>query len=191
MLIKSNSYEKMCSSMNWKIPEYFNMGVGVCDKQADTSPNKTALITENKDGDVIQYSFLAIKKLSDQFANLLTANCLVPGDKVAILLSQLIEAAIAHIAALKTGLISVPLFTLFGEDALEYRLTDSGARTLITDPESFPKVEIIRDKLPNLETVFHTAPTQLRSPISISLWAEMEKLPTSLQLIRLSLKIRV
>ena len=65
MLIKSNSHENVYSSLNWKIPEYFYVGVGVYEMQADTSPNKTALIIENEDGDVIQYSFLAIKKLSN------------------------------------------------------------------------------------------------------------------------------
>ena len=55
----------MYSSLNWRIPEYFYVDVGVCDMRADTSPNKTTLIIENEEGDVIQYGFLAIKKLSN------------------------------------------------------------------------------------------------------------------------------
>ena len=48
------------------------------------------------------------------------------------------------------SLVAVPLFVLFGPDALEYRLADSGARILITDEANWPKVAEIRDRLPEL-----------------------------------------
>ena len=38
-----------------------------------------------------------------------------------------------HLAAFRSGLVSVPLFTLFGEDALEFRLANSGAKAIVTD----------------------------------------------------------
>jgi acetyl-CoA synthetase len=44
----------------------------------------------------------------------------------------------------------VPLFTLFGPDALEFRLADSGARALITDAASLEKIAPIRSRLPEL-----------------------------------------
>ena len=50
-------------------------------------------------------------------------------------------------------MISVPLFTLFGEEALAFRLADSGASALITDIASLAKISQIRDNLPNLKTV--------------------------------------
>ena len=70
-----------------------------------------------------------------------------PGDRVAILLSQSLETALAHVAAYKAGLIALPLFTLFGPDALHYRLSDSGAGILVTDRDNWPKIEAIRDTL--------------------------------------------
>src|SRR5439155_22379994 len=69
---------------------------------------------------------------------------------VAILLPQSAEPALAHLAAYQAGLVAVPLFVLFGPDALEYRLTDSGARVMITDEANWPKVAEIRDRLPEL-----------------------------------------
>ena len=47
---------------------------------------------------------------------------------------------ITHFAAMKLGAIVLPLFTLFGEEALAFRLTDSGARVCVTDPENAAKL---------------------------------------------------
>ncbi len=174
MLIRSDTYEEVRQAFTWQTPKYFNMGVDVCDKHADATPNKTALIIEDEDGDITKYSFLALKRLSNKLANLFVAKGLQPGDRVAILLSQSVEAGIAHIAAWKAGLISIPLFALFGEDALEYRLTDSGARALITDDDNFPKIETIRDKLPDLEHVLLTGSGGFSGDGPISLWAALD-----------------
>ena len=73
-----------------------------------------------------------------------------PGDRVAILLPQRPETAISHVAVYKAGMVAVPLFTLFGPDALEFRLADSGARALITDTASLEKIAPIRARLPQL-----------------------------------------
>ncbi|MDD8024450.1 MAG: AMP-binding protein, partial [Paracoccaceae bacterium] len=64
------------------------------------------------------------------------------------------ETAIAHIAAFKAGCISLPLFTLFGPEALLHRLRDSGARVLLTDHASLPVIAAIRHDLPDLEVIF-------------------------------------
>ncbi|HEX9702656.1 MAG TPA: acyl-CoA synthetase [Rhodospirillales bacterium] len=153
MLTEADSYEAVCKALVWDVPARFNMGVEVCDRHADRDPGRTALIYENEAGDVAQYSFLALKQLSNRLANLFAAKGLKRGDRVGILLAQSLETGIAHIAAWKSGLVSLPLFTPFGEDALKFRLADSGARALITDTENLPKVEALRDALPGLETV--------------------------------------
>ena len=61
-----------------------------------------------------------------------------------------------HIAAYKIGAIAVPLFTLFGTDALTYRLTESEAKVVITDATNLPKILDIRTELPHLKTVLAT-----------------------------------
>ena len=61
---------------------------------------------------------------------------LQPGDRVGILLPQCPETAIGHIATYKVGGIAIPLFTLFGSDALTYRLADSQAKVVITDQKT-------------------------------------------------------
>jgi acetyl-CoA synthetase len=153
MLTEADTYEAVCRALVWDVPIAYNMGVQVCDRHADATPTKTALVYENESGDVTQYSFLALKRLSNKFANLFAAKGLARGDRVGILLPQSVETGIAHVAAWKSGLVSLPLFTPFGEDALRFRLEDSGARALITDVENLPKIESIRDGLKDLDTV--------------------------------------
>ncbi len=91
---------------------------------------------------------------SRRFADVLRAAGLQRGDRVAVFLSQSIELPIVHLAAFRSGLVSVPLFTLFGEDALQFRLADSGARAVVTDEAGWDKLRKIRDRLPELRQVY-------------------------------------
>jgi acetyl-CoA synthetase len=75
---------------------------------------------------------------------------------VAILLPQCPEVMIVHFAAMKCGAIVLPLFTLFGPDALAFRLSDSGAKAVVTDAENLPKVMGLRGDLPDLAEVYVT-----------------------------------
>jgi acetyl-CoA synthetase len=72
---------------------------------------------------------------------------------VAVLLPQVPEAALTHLAAYRLGAVVVPLFTLFGEDGLAYRLRDSGAKAVVTDRQNLPKIAAIREGLPELGLV--------------------------------------
>jgi acetyl-CoA synthetase len=151
MLTRAASYEALTAAFRWQIPEHYNIGVEACDKWAAT--DRLALIHLADDGKETRYSFKDLQRLSNRCANVLETQGVEEGDRVAILLAQGPETAVAHLAAYKLGAIAVPLFTLFGEEALEYRLADSGARVLITDQNGLAKIETIRDRLPALETV--------------------------------------
>ncbi|MEQ8354227.1 MAG: acyl-CoA synthetase [Kiloniellaceae bacterium] len=155
MLTKAASYEEMTAAFRWQIPEHYNIGVDACDKWAreKTESDRLALIHLTDDGKETRYSFRDMKRLSNRCANVLEAQGVEEGDRIAILLAQGPETAIAHLAAYKLGAIAVPLFTLFGEEALEYRLANSAARVVITDQSGLGKIAVIRDKLPALETV--------------------------------------
>ena len=153
MLPRLENYEAVCRSFTWQIPSQFNIGVDICDKwAADTT--RLALIHEQRDGSATRYTFADIRRRSNQAANLFVIRGLRAGDRVGILLPQGPETAIAHVAAYKAGAIVVPLFTLFGRDALRFRLKDAGIKVLITDTRSTGKIEQIRADIPDLETVF-------------------------------------
>ncbi|NKB60061.1 MAG: AMP-binding protein [Alphaproteobacteria bacterium] len=153
MLKRGDNYEQVRGRFRWAIPARYNMGVDVCDKHAASTPDAPALLCLDADLKLETYSFRMLQRLSNKLANLYQANGLAREDRVAILLPQAPETAIAHIAAYKAGLIAVPLFILFGEDALEYRLQTSGAKALILGAESLEKIANIRDRLPELELV--------------------------------------
>ena len=113
---------------------------------------RTAIIdlTEAERKDV---SFATLKTLSNQLANLLVAKGIRAGDRVGILRTQSVWTAAAHIAAWKMGAISIPLFTLFGEEALETRLGNSGTKAIVTDPDHAAKFAAIFDTMSALEHV--------------------------------------
>lgn len=75
------------------------------------------------------------------------------GDRVGVLLGQRPETLLSHLAIWKIGAISIPLFTLFGPEALEYRLKDSTAKALITDSSSIEKIINMREHLAELRNV--------------------------------------
>ncbi|MEW6673496.1 MAG: acyl-CoA synthetase [Thermodesulfobacteriota bacterium] len=155
MSAKSLTYDKLYASFHWQIPEYFNMGVDVCDKWAHQR-FRLALVYEDENGRVEKYTFWDLMKLSAKLGNALKAHGIKPGDRVGILLPQSPEAGISHIATYKIGAVVIPLFTLFGADALEYRLSNSEAVAIVTDPANLTKILEIREKLPNLKLVMVT-----------------------------------
>src|SRR5258708_20930918 len=72
------------------------------------------------------------------------------GDRVAILLPQGPDVAVSHIAIYKLAAIALPLATLFGVDAISYRLRNSGAKALITNAQGLAKLADSGDTLPDL-----------------------------------------
>jgi acetyl-CoA synthetase len=155
LLKPADDYETLYSGFRWDIPEFYNIGVDICDKWA-VEPGRLALIYDDGSGEARNYSFRDLRAFSNRLANGLAALGIGRGDRVGILLPQRPETAIAHIAIYKIGAIAIPLFTLFGTDALAYRLENSGARGIITDAANLPKVLEIREDLPELTTVIVT-----------------------------------
>src|SRR5471030_3028448 len=103
----------MVAAFSWDVPSHYNIGVDVCDKWSH-EPDRIALIHKPPVGDTVQYTFTEIRRLSNQTAGLMLSSGLVRGDRIAVLLPQMPETAISHIAIYKMGAIAVPLFSLFG-----------------------------------------------------------------------------
>ncbi|WP_114858022.1 acyl-CoA synthetase [Azospirillum brasilense] len=153
MLPEADSYEGLRDRFVWSVPERYNIGVDVCDKWAERDPHRTALIHKRRDGAVETHSFADIRRLSNRLANALAAHGVARGDRVGILLPQAPETAVSHVAVYKMGGVAVPLFSLFGVEALEYRLGNCGARAVVTDAVGAAKIAQIRDRLPELKLV--------------------------------------
>lgn len=159
MLPEAARYDDLVRAFRWRIPERFNIGTACVDAHADGS-GKPALLFVEESGALVTYTFDELKRLTNRFANVLAACGLERGDRLAVFLPQAPETAIAHLAAFKAGLVSVPLFTLFGDEALSFRLANSGAKALVTDLAGLAKLDRIRHEVPDLTHVFVTGPDQ-------------------------------
>src|ERR1700758_5111514 len=153
MLTPASTYDELYRNFRWDIPARFNLATACCDRHADGS-GRLALIYVDEDGHARRTSFDEVADHSRRFANVLKADGLTRGDRVAVFLSQSLELPVAHLAAFRSGLISIPLFALFGEDALEFRLSNSGARAVVTDETGWEKLKKIRDRLPDLANIY-------------------------------------
>jgi acetyl-CoA synthetase len=161
MLKHGKTYAEVYESFRWKIPRHYNIGVDICDKWA-AQRYRLALIYEDEKGQIQKYTFWDLQQQSNRLANAFRHYGLLPGDRVGILLPQCPETALSHIALYKLGVIAIPLFTLFGPEALEYRLRNSGAKAIITDGPNMEKILEIRDRLPDLKMVISTRKGQAK-----------------------------
>lgn len=144
---RGRSIEEIESNFRWSIPVRYNLGVDCSDRQPARKP---ALIHERLDGAIERYTFGDLAQLSNRFANALRSDGIARGDRVAIVLPQVPATVIAHLAVYKLGGVAVPMSTLFGPDALEMRLRDSGTKLIVTDQATLPRIEEIADRLPSL-----------------------------------------
>lgn len=104
----------------------------------------TAIRIKYGDGHAEQYTFGEISKGASQFAHALERLGIGSDDRVAIMLEPCKEFYVSFFGILKRGAIVVPCFPLFGPEALEYRLKDSGAKVLVTTGE---KADMLKEGL--------------------------------------------
>ena len=151
MLQKLNNFEELCLSFKWNIPEFYNIASDTVDQ--DIYQNRIALINFLQDGKIEEWSFVDIKRSANKLANVFDHFHLEANARVGIILGQCPETAIAHMACFKSGKISIPLFNLFGTDALHYRLLNSRASLVICDNIGLNKIFEIKDRLPDLKKI--------------------------------------
>lgn len=142
MSAPTDRYSDARSSFRWQIPDRFNIASAILDRHAEATPDAPALIIVGSEGEPRVYSFKALQADANRLANALTALGLQRGDIIAIHLPQSVEALLAHAAVQKLGAIGLPMFNLFGPEAISYRLEDSGARALISTSEGLGRIGI-------------------------------------------------
>jgi acetyl-CoA synthetase len=100
-----------------------------------------------------EITYAQLASASSRFASVLVGLGLAPGDRAFVMLPKLPEVYFALLGGLKARVVMGPLFANFGDEALFDRLTDSGARLLLTKRSLLKKVQRIRDSLPHLRHV--------------------------------------
>ena len=86
-------------------------------------------------------------------AGALIARGLRPGDRVGLLLGNTPEFAIAYFAALRAGLVAVPINTAYTAPEIDHVLTDSAARAVLGSRALVTGVSQRQGELPGLDFV--------------------------------------
>ncbi|MCE0912125.1 MULTISPECIES: acyl-CoA synthetase [Pseudomonas] len=122
--------------------EALNACVECCDRHAGNG--KLALIYEDRDGNSARYSFDQLKAQAARFANVLKAQGVGAGDRVAGLMPRTPELLVTILATWRLGAVYQPLFTAFGPKAIEHRLEQSHARVVVTDSQNRAKLDDVQ-----------------------------------------------
>jgi len=91
-----------------------------------------------------------LQRAANRLANVLVGMGVRQGDRVAIVLPQCFEVAVAYMAVLQMGAVAMPLSQLFGPEALEFRLQDSEAVVAIGDAQTLANLAAVRAHCPAL-----------------------------------------
>ena len=153
LLEPCDTFETLRRDFQWNIPADFNIGRVVADDWAARVPDQVCLEHFSLDGRHLSMTYRALAAQSSRFAHALIGLGVQRGDRVALLLPQCFETVIAHVAIYKMGAIALPLALLFGEEALEYRLKDAGARVVVTNGFGLSRLEPIRARLTGLREI--------------------------------------
>jgi acetyl-CoA synthetase len=145
-------YDELYRGFRWHVPERYNMARACCGNWAPDR-GRFALYWEDESGAMAAYTYWDLQQAANRLSNALAALGVKRGERVAIILPQRPETAIAYIAVFQMGAIALPLSHLFGPDALEYRLEHAGASVAIVEPGTIANLWAIRERLTHLRHV--------------------------------------
>jgi len=153
-------YAALHAGFRWQVPEHFNLAEVCCRRWARSAPTAIAIRSEHEDGRIASHTYADLQRDANRLANTLTRLGVRRGDRVAIVMPQRVETAVAHIAIYQLGAVAMPLSMLFGPDALEYRLNDSAARVALVDESAIANVCAARPLCPSLQTLIAVGAAQ-------------------------------
>lgn len=148
----SDQYEALYREFRWQVPDDFNIAQACCRRWAD-DPERIAIHYEDEAGQCATLTYAALREAADRLCNLLRRLGAGRGERIAIILPQRPETAVVHMACHQLGAVAMPLSILFGPEALEYRLCDSGAVLAVVDQAALANLEQIRANCPALRHV--------------------------------------
>src|SRR5256885_13409069 len=149
-------YAELYRSFRWSVPERYTIAHACCGQWA-ADRNRFALYWEDESGAAAAYSFWDVQVAANRLSNALAGLGVKRGDRVAIILPQRPETAIAYIAIFQMGAIALPLSHPFGPDALEYRLTHAEASVALVEPATIANLWAIKNKVPTLKHIIGVA----------------------------------
>jgi len=141
-----DNYASLHGQFRWLVPDEFNIAE-VCSRRWARAADAGQRVAIHADGPGLQpraHSYAELQHQANRLSNALAQLRVGRGDRVAIVLPQRFETAVAYMAVFQLGAVAMPLSTLFGPEALEFRLNDSAASVLICDDASIVNIQNIR-----------------------------------------------
>jgi acetyl-CoA synthetase len=151
-------YAALHSSFRWQVDEHFNIAEVCCRRWAQAGGagdaiEKIAIHAHQPGAATIFHTYSQLQQAADALSHALAGLGVQRGDRVAIVMPQRFETAVAYMAVFQMGAVAMPLSMLFGPEALEYRLQDSDAVLAICDESSMANLQAVRQRCPALRTV--------------------------------------
>ena len=146
----TDPYAVLHASFRWQVPADFNLAEACCARWARDTPDAVAIRHEQEDGTQRSVRYGELQAMARRLAAALRGLGVQRGDRVAIVMAQRVETAVAHIALHQLGAIAMPLSVLFGPEALAFRLQDSEAGVAIGDEASMAALRAVRGDCPAL-----------------------------------------
>jgi acetyl-CoA synthetase len=151
--MNADRYANIYSQFKWHVPREVNWFELCCARWARRTPRAVAIVAENEQGVVVHHNYAELHDAALLCAAALASLGVARGERVALVLPQRFETAVAQMAASALGAVAMPLSMLFGPEALQYRLTDSGARVAIVDENGIDALLGVAASCPALEHV--------------------------------------
>jgi acetyl-CoA synthetase len=152
MAAAPDRYQELYRGWRWEVPERLNIAQVCCSRWA-ADRSRFALYWEDESGATAKYTFWDIQREANRLSNALAGLGVKRGDRVALILPQRPEMAIAYMAIFQMGAIALPLSHLFGPDALEYRMEFAGASVVFVEPTTIANLWATKEKLSHLKHV--------------------------------------
>lgn len=119
-----------------------------------------------RNGETRDFTYAELRDQTNRFANLLNSLGVSKGDRVFTLLGRIPELYLTALGTLKFGAVFCPLFSAFGPEPVQQRLSRGEGKVLVTTPLLYKrKVAPIRETLPLLEHVLLVGPTDEDHPV--------------------------
>jgi acetyl-CoA synthetase len=158
-------YAQLHRDFRWHLPALFNIAEACCGRWALDAPQAIAIRFEHEDGTRRNHTYLELQHAANRLSNTLRRVGVKRGDRVAVVMPQRFETAVAHMALYQLGAVAMPLSMLFGPDALEYRIKHSEACVAIVCESAVDAVLVARSSCPDLRTVLAVGLAQGRGDV--------------------------
>ena len=154
-----DNHAAMLGQFRWSVPRHFNIAQ-VCAKRWATHSDggqRVAVLQHQLDAAPVSHTYAQLQASADALSHALHHAGVKPGDRVAVVLPQRFETAVAYVALWQMGVVVMPLSQLFGPEALAFRLQDAQAVLALVDAVSEDVVRGLQAECPALRQVFNVA----------------------------------